>query len=247
MKKIFVLIGSRRKEGNTTYFVKQITNRLDKEKFEVEYAYPQDFNIVPCMGCCECFYRTECVNKDDLNVLHEKILESDLFVIASPVYMHYFTADLKLIIDKSSWWAHTLRLQGKPVVVLSTCGTNGHDTVIKSLGEIMSYMGGNVIACANAAMIPNQLDNEEWMKRISVEIAGRINKYAYIPHESNKYIERSFPYMKASALMQKKHNDINNLNIKFGEYNYWRDTGMINYNSFEEYLKDKYICEEVVV
>lgn len=247
MKKIFVLIGSRQKKGNTTSFAKRITDRLDKEKFEVEYAYPQDFNIVPCAGCAQCFIQTECVNRDDLPLLHKKILESDLFIIASPVYIHYFTADLKLIIDKSSWWAHTLRLQGKPVVILSTCGTNGHDTVIKPLCEIMSYMGGNVIACSNAALVPNQLDNEEWMQKISGEIARRINKYAYIPHESNKYIERTFPYMKASVLMQKEHKDENDLSIEFGEYNYWRDTGMINYDSFDQYLKNKYICKEVVV
>ena len=142
MKKIFVLIGSRQKDGNTAGFAKQITDRLDKEKFEVEYAYPQDFKIAPCIGCSKCFVRTECVSKDDLEILHNKILESDLFIIASPVYMHYFTADLKLIIDKSSWWAHTLRLQGKPIVVLSTCETNGHKTVIKPLSKIMTYMGG---------------------------------------------------------------------------------------------------------
>ncbi len=247
MKKIFVLIGSRQKEGNTTCFAKQITGRLDKEKFEVEYAYPQDFKIAPCIGCCKCFVQTECISKDDLNILHEKILESDLFIIASPVYVHYFTADLKLIIDKSSWWAHTLRLQGKPVVVLSTCCTNGHNTVIKPLSDIITYMGGNVIACANAAMIPDQLDNDEWMKEVSEEIARRINKYAYIPHESNVDIEKMFPRMKAAALFQKEKNDKYKLDMDFGEYNYWRDTGMINYNSFEEYLKDKYICEEVVV
>ena len=55
MKKIFVLIGSRNKNGNTSGFAKRITDKLDKEKFEVEYAYPQDFQIAPCIGCCKCF------------------------------------------------------------------------------------------------------------------------------------------------------------------------------------------------
>lgn len=247
MKKIFVLIGSRNKNGNTSGFAKRITDKLDKEKFEVEYAYPQDFQIAPCIGCCKCFSQAGCVIKDDLNVLHEKILESDLFIVASPVYMHYFTADLKLIIDKSSWWAHTLGLQGKPVVILSTCETNGHRTVIKPLSNIMTYMGGNVIACANAAMIPNQLNNDEWMQEVTEEIIKSINKYAYIPHQSNSVIEAMFPYMKAVVLRQKKQKDEYGSDVEFGEYNYWRDTGMINYNSFEEYLKDKYICEEVVV
>ncbi|MBR4669345.1 MAG: flavodoxin family protein [Butyrivibrio sp.] len=248
MKKIFVLIGSRQKNGNTTDFAKRITDRLDKEKFEVEYAYPQDFNIAPCVGCSRCFLQAKCVSRDDLPLLHKKILESDLFIIASPVYMHYFTADLKLIIDKSSWWAHTLRLQGKPVVILSTCGTNGHDTVIKALSKIMTYMGGNVIACSNAAQLPKQLDNEKWMQEVSGEIAKRINKYAHIPHQSNQHIEEVFPYMKAAAIIQKEQGQNIGMEIEeFKEYVFWRDTGMENYDSFEDYLKEKYICKEVVV
>lgn len=247
MKKIFVLVGSRRKTGNTTAFAKRVTDRLDKEKFEVEYAHPQDFRIAPCVGCENCFTKADCVSKDDLQVLQKKIIDSDVFVIASPVYMHYFTADLKLIIDKLSWWAHTLRLQGKPVVVLSTCGTNGHNTVIKPLSMIMTYMGGNVIACANAALYPKQIGNDEWMEEVSEKIVRRINKYAHIPHQSNKDIEKLFPYVKRAALDQKLMRDEYGLNIEFGEYNYWRDTGMINYDSFEDYLKEKYICKEVVV
>ena len=247
MKMIFVLIGSRQKNGNTTAFAKRITDRLDKEKFEVEYVYPQDFNIAPCIGCSKCFLQTKCVSKDDLPLLHEKILESDLFIIASPVYMHYFTADLKLIIDKTSWWAHTLRLQGKPVVILSTCATNGHDTVIKPLKEIMAFMGGNVIACANAALYPDQLENDEWMDKVSGDIAKHINKHAYIPHQSNETIEQFFLHTKAAILEQKRLRDERNLNIDLSEYNYWIETGMINYDSFEDYLKEKYICKEVVV
>ncbi|MCR4567498.1 MAG: flavodoxin family protein [Pseudobutyrivibrio sp.] len=247
MKKIFVFIGSRRKNGRTTGFAKQITDRLDKEKFEIEYAYPQDFTIAPCLGCGKCFLQTECVSKDDLPILHKKILESDVFIIASPVYMHYFTADLKLIMDKSSWWAHTLRLQGKPVVVLSTCDTNGHDTVIKPLNKIMTYMGGNVIACSNASNIPNQLDNSKWMDKVTSEIASRINKYAFIPHQSNADLEEMFPAMKEIALLQSRQKERLNLDYELHEYCYWRDMGMLNYATFEEYLKQKYKYEEAVV
>ena len=240
-------MGSRQKSGNTTKFVKRITKRLDKDKFEIEYCYPQDLKIAPCVGCVNCFSQTKCISDDDLMVLQEKILESDIFIIASPVYLHYFTADLKLILEKCSWWAHTLRLQGKPVVVLSTCDTNGHRTVIKPLSKIMTYMGGNVIACANAAVVPNQLNNDEWMDEVSEEIASRICKYADIPHQSNVNIEKLFPCMKNAALQQKKYMDTINTDKEFGEYKFWHNTEMIKYESFEEYLREKYKYEEGVV
>lgn len=45
MKKIFVLNGSRQKEGNTTKFVRKIIEKLDKNIFETEFAYPQDYEM----------------------------------------------------------------------------------------------------------------------------------------------------------------------------------------------------------
>ncbi len=247
MKKIFVLNGSRQKNGNTAKFIKRITEKLDKDVFEVEYAHPQDYKIAPCLGCAKCFLNTKCVSNDDLEKLHKKILESDVFIIASPVYMHYFTADLKLILDKSSWWAHTLRLQGKPVVILSTCDTNGHNTVIQPLQKFISFMGGNVIACSNAAKIPNQQNNTEWMETVSEEIADRIRRYAYIPHQSNEDIEELFKNMKATEVALTNYYKKHKSDITKGEYKYWVNTGMINYDTFEDYLKEKYKCEEVVV
>lgn len=238
MKKIFVLVGSRRKQGNTIKFVKSIIQELDKNKFEIEYAFPQDYNISHCVGCHSCFINNRCISDDDTEILQKKVLASDLLIIASPVYLHYFTADLKLFMDKASWWTHTLRLQGKPVVILSTCGSNGFNTVIKPLGEIMAYMGGNVIATANAAAYPNQINNLEWLKDVSSKIAQRIKKYIKMPPKSNIDIEKIFPITKACVMQQA---DVNGMDdVKFCEYEYWKKTGMIEYDSFGQYLKIKY-------
>ena len=247
MKKIFVYNGSRRINGNTDKFVKHITDKLDKEVFEVEHAHPQDYNIAPCMGCGECFRKAGCVNRDDLEKLQGKILESDVFIAASPVYMHYCTADMKLLIDKSAWWAHTFRLQGKPVVILSTCETNGHDTVIKPFYKFFTCMGGNVIACSNAARFPNQRNNEEWMENTSRDIADRIKKYAFIPHSSNEDIEKIFVNTRALNCDLRDRVNITNIKPENGEYDYWCDTGMIDYETFDEYLNEKYGCEEVLI
>lgn len=235
MKKIFALIGSRRKEGNTIKFVKNITEKLNEEEFEIEYEFPQDYKIQPCVGCNSCFVNNHCINKDDIELLQQKILESDLFIISSPVYLHYFTADLKLMLDKMAWWSHTFRLQGKPVVIISTCDTNGNTTVIKPLGKIITFMGGNVIATANASYLPNQINNPEWLSEVSQEIAKRIVKYVNMPPQSNADIEKVFPITKEMVMQQSNAKEI--FGIEPGEYNYWKDTGMLEFDSFEKYLK----------
>ncbi len=237
MKKVFVLIGSRQRDGSTTKFAEKINENLDKNEFQIEYAYPQDYKIRPCVGCEECFINARCSIKDEIELLQGKILKADVLVIASPVYLHYMTADLKLILDRSSWWAHTLRLQGKPVVVLSTCASNGFNTVLEPLSKIINFMGGNVIATANAALLPNQINNEEWLNEVSQEIANRITEYAYLPPQSNPFIEKVFSNTKISMIQQEEFSKSSNMEL--GENKYWRETGMSEFDTFEEYLEAK--------
>ena len=231
MKKIFCLVGSRRKNGNTAWFIKNICDKLNTQNFEIEWAFPQDYRIGPCMGCNSCFSKTKCIYDDDIHLLQRKILESDIFIIASPVYIHYMTGDLKLILDRTAWWAHTLRLQGKPVVVLSTCSTNGNKTVIEPLSNIITYMGGNVIATANAAEIPDQISNNDWMEEVANEISERIKYYSEKPPQSNPYIEKVFAITKPITEQQIMLGD------EYKEGQYWKETGMIQYQTFQEYLQ----------
>ena len=237
MKKIFVLNGSRQKEGNTTKFVRKIIEKLDKNIFETEFAYPQDYEIRFCVGCHQCFINAKCSIKDEIELLQEKILSADIFIVASPVYLHYMTADLKLILDRFSWWAHTLRLQGKPIVVLSTCSTNGFTTVLEPLCEIMTFMGGNVIASANAAQFPHQINNSKWINEVAEKIVNRIVEHADLPPQSNPFIENVFINAKASMMQQVEFEK--NSNKELGESKYWRETGMIEFSRFKDYLAAK--------
>ncbi|WP_313509749.1 flavodoxin family protein [Enterococcus sp.] len=234
MKKVVVLIGSRRKNGNTYNFSRMIAESLPKGEYECEFIFPQDFKIKPCTGCTRCFLLTRCVQNDELVTLQNKILSCDVFIIASPVYLHYMTADLKLILDRSAWWAHTLRLEGKPTIVLSTCSSNGQSSVIEPLSEIMTWMGANVIATANASLIPNQMENKKWIRAITKEIVNRVESFFEFGPESNPFLEEAFINTKKSIELQKIISEGSN---KFlGELEYWKNSGMINFETFQEYL-----------
>ena len=239
MQKIAVLMGTRQKSGNTVTLVRSFLDKLSKQDYSIEYIFPQDYKIEPCIGCNNCFINTQCIKKDDIPIIQKKILEADLLVIASPVYLHYFTGELKMILDKCSWWAHTLRLQGKPVVIASTCSNNGNKTVMKALGEIMAFMGGNIIATVNAALMPNQIYNEKWLEEVSIEIVNRIKKYINLPPQSNKDIEKCFIGTKYSIQTQKELAQ-EPYNMELKEYQFWKESGMLEFNSFKEYLEEKY-------
>ncbi|MBR8680108.1 NAD(P)H-dependent oxidoreductase [Lactococcus lactis subsp. lactis] len=236
MKKIFVLIGSRNIKGNTIKFANNIVKSF-KNECEVDIAFPQDFCLKPIDGTNLYFTDTSHNLNEDLKNLQKKIIQSDILIIGSPVYVHSMSADLKLIFENLSWWAHTLRLQGKPVVVISTCGSNGMNTVLEPVSDVISYMGGNIIATANASQIPDQINNEEWLDEVSLSISERIRKFLDLGAQSNKFLEKIFQASKNNILEQKKYQLKYDIDIsKLGELKYWEKTGMINCTTFEEFL-----------
>ena len=61
-----------------------------------------DYSIHPCVGCNGC-YTSEghrCVQRDDMDVIYEKLRQADIVIIASPVYFYGISAQLKAIVDR---------------------------------------------------------------------------------------------------------------------------------------------------
>lgn len=238
VKKVLALIGSRRKNGNTAKFVNSICEKFDSSEVEKEIIFPQDLSLRPCLGCNECFINACCDLEDDMVSLRDKILKSDAFIIASPVYIHNISADLMLILERISWWTHILCLSGKPVVALSTCSGNGFDTVISLLEKYLTMMGGNVIVKKNASEFPHQIHSNEWLKQTSQEIYEEMNKYLQLPPQSSRMLERAFEINKSRIMEQMAYEDEHN--VELGECRYWRESGMIGFNCFQDYLDYKF-------
>lgn len=233
MKKILVMNGSRNKQGNTSFFIHNILNPI-KEDYNIELLFPQDYKLYPVFDSFSYSYDEK---EDDFHIIKQKILSSDLLIVSSPVYMHSMSSDLKLLLERLSIWSHTFRLNGKPCVVLSTCESNGDNKVIEPTSNIITNMGGNVIATSNASLI-NELKNENKLEHISTEICNRIKLNINIPYASNKFIERNFQEMK--KIMQYRVNIIKRNNPKKfdAEESYWVNTRLIEKNNFYEYLQD---------
>lgn len=227
MKKILVINGSRNKQGNTKYFISSILDKLQKNRYQIEWIFPQDYKILPVYEAMKSDYTEE---KDDITIIKNKILSSDLLIISSPVYMHAMSSDIKLLLERLSCWGHMLRLNGKPIIVLSTCESNGFNKVIKPLSEIFSYMGGNIVAASNASLI-DEFQNQEKFEKITKIVSGLINEYINKPPRSNKLLERNFQSMKKIMIYR-----INNTPELDFEEDYWINTGLIKMQSYSEFL-----------
>ena len=101
-KKVLVLLGSPRRKGNSAVLAEQIAKGARSGKATVETVYLQGKNIAPCKACMGCRKNgsTGCAIRDDMQEIYPKLIESDSWVIASPVYSFMMSAQTKIFMDR---------------------------------------------------------------------------------------------------------------------------------------------------
>lgn len=101
-KKIIILNGSPRSNGNTSALIEQFTKGAEQNGHQVIRFDLQKMNIHPCLGCCKGGKdpATPCVQKDDMLKIYPHYVEADLVVLASPMYYWSISGQLKTAFDR---------------------------------------------------------------------------------------------------------------------------------------------------
>lgn len=100
-KKIVVLNGSPRPQGNTAAMVKAFTEAAEANGNEVEVFNAAFQNVGGCHACMKCYSTGKaCVFDDDFNELAPKLVDADVIVFATPVYWYTLPAQIKAVLDK---------------------------------------------------------------------------------------------------------------------------------------------------
>lgn len=113
MKKIGIIIGGYRKK-NTYALVESFRKGAEEAGHEVKELFLKSFNLRPCTGCESCYTTGVCVIKDDMHNFYDLLDESDIIVLASPLYFYMFTSDMKLLLDRAQpYWSKKDAAKGK--------------------------------------------------------------------------------------------------------------------------------------
>ena len=101
-KKIIVLNGSPRKNGNTSALVKAFRDGAESAGHSVTEFWLGGMNIHGCRGCCAGGKNPEspCVQKDDMEKIYPAYKEADVVVLASPLYYWTISGQLKCAFDR---------------------------------------------------------------------------------------------------------------------------------------------------
>jgi len=100
-KKIVVLTGSPRKDGNSFAMTDAFVQAAIAKGHSVTRFDTAFMQVGGCRACGKCF-TTEgaCAYPDDFNDIAPAILEADVVVLTTPVYWYTVSAQLKAVMDK---------------------------------------------------------------------------------------------------------------------------------------------------
>lgn len=101
-KKIMVLNGSPRANGNTVGLIKAFKDGAESKGNTVKVFDLQKMNINPCLGCLRGGKdkNSPCVQKDDMLKIYADYKDADIVVLASPLYYWNISGQLKCTFDR---------------------------------------------------------------------------------------------------------------------------------------------------
>ncbi len=101
-KKIVILNGSPRKNGNTAALIRSFTEGAESVGNRVTEFFLESMNIRGCKGCFGGGKNPEspCVQKDDMDQIYPAYQEADIVVLATPLYYWTISGQLKMAFDR---------------------------------------------------------------------------------------------------------------------------------------------------
>lgn len=156
--KIITILGSPKKHGNTGTVLKQF-EELVASAHQVERIDLTDYRLHGCLGCSVCQRTLDapgCVQKDDISEILNRMLNADVIVYATPLYVWSFSAQIKALLDRHyclAKWSEegpllNALLAGKHAALLVTCGgpvEENSDLIQVMFDRAMSYLRCSVI------------------------------------------------------------------------------------------------------
>lgn len=139
MVKIIGIVGSPRKDGNTSYLVKSALKSAEDVGADTELINLSSMDIEPCIACDICKTMGECGIYDDMRVIMEKLMDADGIIIGSPVYFGGVTSQTKMLMDRSRPLRINFKLRNKVGGAIAVGGSRngGQETTITAIHEFM--------------------------------------------------------------------------------------------------------------
>lgn len=101
MKNVLIISASPRKNGNSDILCDRFAQGAAESGHKTEKVFLASKNIGYCCGCGVCNSAHQCVQKDDMAIVLDKMVNADVIVLATPVYFYSMDGQMKTFIDRT--------------------------------------------------------------------------------------------------------------------------------------------------
>lgn len=142
---ILVLNGSPRTNGNTKKMINAFKEGAINSGNKVDILDVCHRNIRGCLACehCHTSGKGRCIQKDDMQFIYQLLDKADCLIIASPIYYHGITGQLKCVIDRLYAVAYPVKPKflSKAAIILSSNDPNMYSGALFSFnGDFIEYL-----------------------------------------------------------------------------------------------------------
>ena len=216
--KILLICSSPRKEKSKTFsLAKDVLKGLSKGT-DIDIIHLIDFKILFCRHCEQCHKNIlQCLLRDDVGEILEKMLEADGIILASPNYINQVTASMKALLDRSAHFIHCKRLLGKYTAGVVSSGS-GQDNEVLDYIEYYSHTCGAKYSGGVSSAAQSVEKKTEEAIMLGKKLAADMHEKRNYP-EQLEIIEKGKQHFRKIIEARKEE--------WAGEYQYWQDKGWL--------------------
>ena len=115
--KVLAFAGSPRRHGNSETLLDWTLAAMAADpEVAVEKVPLTEANINPCRGCNACEKLNKCIQRDGMDIYHDKIIEADIILLSSPIFCMGIAAPPKALIDRMQVFRSRKYVLNLPVI-----------------------------------------------------------------------------------------------------------------------------------
>lgn len=188
-KKVLVLLGSPRREGNSAILAELISKGAMLAGGKVETVFLHELSIAPCRSCyaCQRPKARGCSIDDDMQQIYREMISAKAWVIATPVYWFNMSAQTKLWMDRCFALAAYKKnpFSGKRIAIAMSYGgddpfDSGCVNALRTFQDAFRYVGAEIVGMVyGSAMDAGDIKSDEAL----LERAEELGKHLVIDED----------------------------------------------------------------
>ena len=133
-KKVVIISSTPRKNGNSQILCEAFEKGAKEAGNEVDLISLRENKINFCIACYGCENTGVCIQNDGMNEILDKIVDTDVLVLASPIYMYDVCGQLKTFIDRIL--PKYTEIKNKDLYFIATCAEDDKNAISSAIQTV---------------------------------------------------------------------------------------------------------------